>query len=178
MTKFIAFLRAIHVGGHTVKMEDLRRIFAGMGFAGVETFIASGNVIFSAAEEAARLEPKIENELRQALGYEVKTFLRTDAQVGAIAHYQPFPAADMAAAAALNVGFMKQPLDVKSEHILQGLKTDIDDFHTQGAELYWLCQKKQSESTFSNAVFEKKLRIQTTFRGWNTIQRLAARYTP
>jgi len=47
MTRYIAFLRAINVGGHTVKMEHLRGIFESMGFSNVETFIASGNVIFA-----------------------------------------------------------------------------------------------------------------------------------
>jgi uncharacterized protein (DUF1697 family) len=46
--RLIAFLRAINVGGHVVKMEALRRIFESLDFADVETFIASGNVIFSA----------------------------------------------------------------------------------------------------------------------------------
>jgi len=44
------------------------------------------------------------------------------------------------------------------------LKTDIDDFDVHGREVYWLCQKKQSESTFSNAVLEKTLGIQATLR--------------
>jgi uncharacterized protein (DUF1697 family) len=46
MSRFIAFLRAINVGGHTVKMDDLRQLFEALGFSGVETFIASGNVVF------------------------------------------------------------------------------------------------------------------------------------
>ena len=44
MPKHFAFLRAINVGGHTVKMDHLRDIFESLGFSNVETFIASGNV--------------------------------------------------------------------------------------------------------------------------------------
>ena len=47
--KGIAFLRAINVGGRNVKMESLRALFEDEGFTGVETFIASGNVIFDIA---------------------------------------------------------------------------------------------------------------------------------
>ena len=67
--RYIALLRAINVGGHTVKMEQLRGLFADIGFANVETFIASGNVIFDAlsADEAA-LATQIEHSLAQALG--------------------------------------------------------------------------------------------------------------
>ena len=42
MTRFIAFLRAVNVGGRIVKMEQLRTWFVRMGYSGVETFIASG----------------------------------------------------------------------------------------------------------------------------------------
>ena len=56
------------------------------------------------------------------------------------------------------------------------LKTTIDDFATHEREIYWLCLKKQSESTFSNAVLEKTLGRQVTFRGANTVQKMAAKY--
>ncbi len=79
MTRTIAFLRAINVGGHTVKMDVLRRHFELLGYTDVETFIASGNVIFTApSHNAQMLEMTIENKLREALGYEVATFLRTE----------------------------------------------------------------------------------------------------
>ncbi len=46
MPTYVAFLRAINVGGHNVKMEVLRALFEAQGYADVATFIASGNVIF------------------------------------------------------------------------------------------------------------------------------------
>src|SRR5689334_21360480 len=78
MQAYIAFLRAINVGGRVCKMEALRRVFAAVpGVTGVETFIASGNVLFSSRASAAALEGKLEKALHTALGYEVDTFLRT-----------------------------------------------------------------------------------------------------
>jgi uncharacterized protein (DUF1697 family) len=61
---------------------------------------------------------------------------------------------------------------------LVALQTEIDDFHVHGREVYWLCRKKQSESTFSNAVLEKTLRRQATLRGAATVQKMAAKYAP
>ena len=61
MARYAAFLRAINVGGHVVKMEVLRAAFEDLGFAGVETFIASGNVIFETrAKDLVAVERKIE----------------------------------------------------------------------------------------------------------------------
>lgn len=178
MTRYIAFLRAINVGGHTVKMDALRQHFESLGFANVETFIASGNVVFESEESAPILEKRIEEMLAYALGYKVATFIRTEAELARIAAYKPFAKADMEAAMALNIAFMAGPLDDESSLKLMALRTDIDDFHSHEREIYWMCRKKQSESTFSNAVFEKALRRQATFRGANTIQRMAAKYPP
>src|SRR2546423_13547575 len=89
--RLIAFLRAINVGGHTVKMEELRRLFEALGLASVETFIASGNVIFEApGEKMQALEKRIERHLRESLGYEVATFIRSASELTEIAGYQPF----------------------------------------------------------------------------------------
>jgi uncharacterized protein (DUF1697 family) len=177
MTRFIAFLRAINVGGHTVTMETLRRHFDGLGFDDVETFIASGNVIFtSSARNVSALEQKIESRLHESLGFEVKTFIRTDAEVDAIARYQPFAASQVRSAGAFSVGFLAAPLDAAAKKALLALRSDIDDLHAHGREVYWLCRKKQSESDFSNSLFEKTLNVRATFRGVNTVQKLAARY--
>ena len=179
MPRWIAFLRAINVGGHTVTMNQLRQLFTSLGFSRVETFIASGNVVFeSESDDAAALETQIANLLRGALGYEVATFLRGAAELAAIARYQPFPPADLEAAAALNVAFLAEPLDETAALRLMALRTDIDDFRAHGREIYWLCRNKQSESTFSNAVLEKTVRQQSTLRGINTIRRMAAKYAP
>ena len=177
MPRLIAFLRAINVGGHTVTMAALRQEFDALGVKDVETFIASGNVIFtSRATGLAALEKKIEARLRAALGYEVATFIRTAAAVDAIAAYRPFTDAQRRDAGALCVGLLSEPLGAAAKRTLMAFTSDIDDFHTQGREVYWLCRKKQSDSTFSNAAFEKAVQVRATFRGINTVMRLAARY--
>jgi uncharacterized protein (DUF1697 family) len=179
MKKWIAFLRAINVGGHTVKMDNLRQIFESLDFANVETFIASGNVVFETKSSDTRsLEMKIESELQQTLGYEVATFLRTDVELAGIAAYQPFKKSELDLAAALNIAFLSGPLDESSVKRLMALQTDIDNFHVHGREIYWLCRKKQSESTFSNAVLERKLGVRSTIRQRSTIQKMAERYSP
>ena len=73
--KYAAFLRAINVGGHIVKMDRLRTLFEAAGFRGAETFIASGNVVFeSSRKSAGDLERAIETHLKKALGYLANLF--------------------------------------------------------------------------------------------------------
>ena len=175
MTRYVALLRAINVGGHVVKMDRLRTLFAAMGVDQVETFIASGNVIFSsAARNAATLEKRIAGQLETALGYEVATFLRTTAEIGRIARHQPFK--DAPAGATLYIGFLPAPLDAKAKRVVASMKTAVDDFHVHDREVYWLCRVKSMESVFSAARLEKALRMSATFRNANTVRRLAAKY--
>jgi uncharacterized protein (DUF1697 family) len=135
-------------------------------------------VVFTAPPgKATALERKIEKRLHDSLGYEVRTFIRTEAEVAAIAGYKPFEEAQIRSAQAVNVAFLGHPLEPAAVKLLMAMRTPIDDFHVNGREMYWLCRKKQSESTFSNARFEKALGGRATFRGVKTIVKLAAKYS-
>jgi uncharacterized protein (DUF1697 family) len=178
MPKLVAFLRAINVGGHVVTMGQLRGEFEALGLKGVETFIASGNVVFAApAGQVGPLERQIEDRLQRSLGYPVATFIRTEAEVAAIAGYRPFREAQLRAALTLNVAFVGRAMDDEATRVLMKMRNDVDDFHVNGREMYWLCKKRQSESTFSYSRFEKALQAQATFRGHKTIVRLAEKYS-
>ncbi len=178
MKRYIAFLRAINVGGHTVKMDHLRALLGAIELHNVETFIASGNVIFdSPAKDVQALEKQIEQHLKQALGYEVATFLRTPAELAAVAGYKRFPAADLAVESnLLYVAFTHTAPGEEAQRKLLACKTDVDEFHVQGREAYWLCRIRSSDSTFSGARLEKTLGMPATMRNITTVRRLAAQY--
>jgi uncharacterized protein (DUF1697 family) len=176
MATLFAFLRAINVGGHTVTMSKLRGIFDDLGLADVETFIASGNVIFtSSSKSLGALERKIETALQHSLGYEVKTFIRTAPELVAVAGYKAFPESRVRSAGAFCVGFLAEPLDAAAKKVLVALKSEIDDFNAHGREVYWLRKMRQHESKFSNVRFEKATGAKVTFRNANTVAKLAAK---
>ncbi|MFN7954113.1 MAG: DUF1697 domain-containing protein [bacterium] len=174
--RYFAFLRAINVGGRFVSAERLRGLFGELGLDGAETFLASGNVVFEASGRAGQLERRIEGHLTAALGYAVPAFLRTDTELAAVLAHPAFPAAAVASSAALNVALLADAPSAAGRDRLAALASDIDAFHVHGREVYWLCRKKQSESTFSNAVLERTLDCRATLRGMSTLVRLAARY--
>ncbi len=177
MNRYIAFLRAINVGGHNVRMEHLRSLFEQMGFKNVETFIASGNIIFDTSKKDRRkIEREIEENLTNSLGYEVSTFIRTTDELEKIVNCEAFPAAAHETAEAYNIGFIKEPMSKDLFSLLKSLETEIDDFNTLNTEVYWLCKTRQSQSTFSGNLFERKLKIKVTFRGIKTLQKLSAKY--
>jgi uncharacterized protein (DUF1697 family) len=173
--RYVAFLRAINVGGRLVKMPVLKRIFESVKLAEVETFIASGNVVFTSSTQAARLEPIIEERLRETLGFSVVTFLRTTADVAAVAEHEPFDA-QLPPGARLYVGFLRESPAPATRKRLLALTTAKDALAVHGRELYWRCAVPSMESLVSGALLEKVLGQPATLRNVNTIRRLAAKY--
>lgn len=171
MAKQVAFLRAINVGGRVVKMERLREIFTAGGLAGVETFIASGNVVFDAPRAGATLEAKLEKALQTALGYRVATFIRSLPDLARIIAASPFDEEGT-----LYIGFFASPPSAAAVGKLQERATATDSFHVEGRELFWLTRAKISESPLSGPLLERTLGLETTLRNVNTVNRLLAKY--
>lgn len=174
--RWIAFLRAINVGGHTVKMDHLRALFEALGFPRVETFIASGNVIFESPElDAQTLETRIAAHLRQSLGYAVETFLRSPAELAETARREPFGEA-AAQARAIYVAFLPDPPSAEAQQKLLSYRTETDEFAICEREIYWLSRISMHESKFSGALLEKILQMPATMRNITTVKKMAAKY--
>ncbi|HYI14175.1 MAG TPA: DUF1697 domain-containing protein [Thermomicrobiales bacterium] len=177
--RYVAFLRAINVGGHTVKMDRLRALFEELGLSNVETFIASGNVIFETSEDEARLQAQISDHLHTSLGYQAEAFLRSTSELAQIAAHQPFPESEYTEnGATLHIAFMSAPATDAAERAIMALRSPKDDFHINGRELYWLIRGKTSESMLKGPELGKALGSPTTVRNSNTIRRLVAKYPP
>jgi uncharacterized protein (DUF1697 family) len=176
MPRYVAFLRAINVGGRVVKMDQLRTLFEVLKFKQVETFIASGNVLFDTrTDDPEAIEQRIEKQLERALGYEVLTFVRSPAEIAAAAAYEPFgdPAA-LPPAHATYIGFLKAKPSDKARQKLLGYRSEIDDLHVREREVYWRSIKSLRESLFTGALLEKTLGP-ATMRNVTTVRKLAAK---
>ena len=178
MARYVAFLRAINVGGHTVKMVDLRRSFEAIGLTSVETFIASGNVGFDAESAGdAALANRIEAALQADLGYRVDTFIRTPTELAAIAAHEPFGGLDVDGSGwRLFVVFTRTPPAPELVDRLMALSSGIDEFEVRGREVYWLVRGHFSDSKLSGALLERTLGMPATVRGTPTVRKIAAKY--
>jgi len=178
MSRFVAFLRAINVGGgRIVKMQSLRQAFEPLGFSKVATFIASGNVVFETrTKETKTLERKIERALKEALGYEVRTFVREEAELVKIAGYRPFTQSKFDETWHSNIIFLADNLNEKVKKDVNALGTNTDAFEVHGREIYWMRRRKQNGALFSTVPLEKILGRAFTVRGANTIKRIVSKY--
>ena len=179
MSKYIALLRAINVGGHTVKMDYLKKLFEKMGFLNVETFIASGNVCFESKIKAQNsIKQKIAQELEKELGYKVATFIRTTDELKEIADYKPFKKSDLSSEQnSLYIGFLDNQPDKGSQKKVLALADEANEFHFNNKELYWLCRKDFSDSGISGKTLEKALGMETTIRNSTTIKKMTVKFS-
>ncbi len=177
MKRYFCFLRAINVGGHTVTMQQLRKLFESMGFSDVETFIASGNVIFNSAHRDSHLtERLISKKLKESLGYEVDAFVRTREELAAVEAFRPSSDDRIASALSYHVGFAGDAFDKSDQKKIEAFSTDLDDLRAEGREVYWVAQTRFSDSKVSSAALEKALGRKATFRNINTVRRLLDKY--
>jgi uncharacterized protein (DUF1697 family) len=175
--RYAAFLRGINVGGHRITSEELRSAFGAMGFEGAGTFRASGNVVFDAdGGRPAGLASLIEQGLAEALGYAVPTFVRTAAQVRAIAVREPFdPKLVEASAGKLQVLMLSVEPEPQARELVLGLATADDRLAVEGSELYWLPSGGILDSDLDlKAIVD--LLGPTTQRTKNTVDQMAAKF--
>lgn len=167
----VAFLRAINVGSRRVSMDRLRAPFGDLGFEDVTTFIASGNVIFRSGRKPAEVEADVEAALREALGFEVVSFVRAAPAVARIVRANPFDGSGDS----VHVGFLKKATTARVRQALDALGNDTDAVTAQGKEVYWQAGAGMGRATISGALLEKTLGQPTTFRSLKMLKRLEAK---
>jgi uncharacterized protein (DUF1697 family) len=179
MQRFVAFLRGMNIGDRRIKNDDLRARFEELGLDDVATFRASGNVIFSAeSSDGVELAARIEAGLGETLGYEVPVFLRSAAELRAIAEHEPFEARLVEASAGkLQISLLlHEPKAAASKEAL-ALSTDEDRLAIHGRELYWLPSSGISESELDLNAIGATLGLTTT-RTKGTIDQIVANHLP
>jgi uncharacterized protein (DUF1697 family) len=172
--KYVAFLRAINVGGHAIiKMADLKKMFESARLENVQTYIQSGNVIFESEEsDADSLEKQIERQLEKAAEYKIELFVRTIREVKSIAEKSPFKAKD---SEMVYVTFLNKKPNKEVQQALLSFKSEADDFAFRGREVYSL-RRDREKSVFSNNFLEKILKMPTTTRNLTTVMKILEKY--
>jgi uncharacterized protein (DUF1697 family) len=163
MTQFVAFLRAVNVGGTgKLPMADLRKMFAELSFTDVKTYIASGNVAFSSETSEKAIKSAVEEKLAEYAGKHVAVFVRTAAEMRRILNDSPFP--DKAP----NFTFVvflerKAPKDT----LARAVRLVDEEVHIGKREIY---------VHYPNGVSQSKLRIPAaehgTARNMNTVRKM------
>ena len=177
MPRYVALLRAINVGGRTVKMAELCTLFERARLSDVQSVITSGNVLFTCrAGDPGALERRIEAALQKGLGYEVATFVRTGDQLDAVVSHDPFDARDpVLESDTVHVIFLRATIDRERAARIVSLNTDYDELHVFGREVFWRTRGRSSDSKIKPTAFARALGDPGTARNITTVRKLAAK---
>jgi uncharacterized protein (DUF1697 family) len=171
MTKYVAFLRAINVGGkNLIKMDELKKIFKSIGSDDIRTYIQSGNVIFnSKISDENSIIKKIESELHKNLSNDVLVFLRTSEDLKSIIETNPFLKMILNNPIKLYITFLKDELKQKLKLPFLSPKKDVEVVKIKDREIYCIPHEIKGQYGFPNLFIEKEFGVKATTRNWNTI---------
>jgi uncharacterized protein (DUF1697 family) len=174
MTRYIALLRGINVGGNKkVAMGDLRTLLTKMGFEDVQTLLQSGNVVFNGQKKSsAALERDLEAALEKALKMNVDFHVRTADEWRQVIDANPFSAEAKKDPARMVVICYKSPLDPAKVKAAQAAITGREKLRADGRHLYMTFPDGQGNS--KAAIVVGKMLGTGTARNWNTVLKLAA----
>jgi uncharacterized protein (DUF1697 family) len=176
MTTYIAFLRAINVGGRFFKMADLRADLSHKGFGDVESHIQSGNLRFtSTLRSAAKAELAVETALEELCGFTVRTILRTPAQLGELSSYGAGLEAPLEGEVRRYVTFLKEHPDEELVAMMNGWDVPGERAHVNGREVYLWFAHPSHEARLTNARIERG-GVVATSRDWKVVSALAEKW--
>jgi uncharacterized protein (DUF1697 family) len=169
MTRYVALLRGVNVGGVTVKMADLAEVVRGLGYDDVKTVLASGNVLFTTTDAASAAKKKLEAALRERFGYEAWVHVLTQTKVGTIVEAYPF---ERTADRHAYVVFILKP-ELLDALLAVDLDPDVEQAKRGDGVLYWSTPKGSTlDSAMGKAQSSGKHKQWLTTRNLNTLEKL------
>ncbi|QPF84740.1 DUF1697 domain-containing protein [Bradyrhizobium genosp. L] len=164
MPRYVALLRAVNVGGTgKLPMTELQAMCVEAGFDDVQTYIASGNVVFSSKLGAAKVKAALEKRLQAYAGKPVGVVVRAADEMAAVLKANPFPKAPPNTTVAI---FLDEP---PPKDALKAIKGQQDEEVRLG--------RREIYVAYGSGIGRSKLKIPAaingTARNINTIAKLA-----
>lgn len=169
MTKYVGLLRGVNVGGVNMKMADLARVVADIGYQNVKTVLASGNVLFETPDASPAAKAKLEKALRAAFGYEAWVHVLTVPQVEKLIAGYPFPRSGERHA---YVVFVEKD-SVREELLAVELDPSVEQAEAGPGVVYWTVPKGSTlDSAMGKAQSAARHKPWLTTRNLNTLEKL------
>ncbi len=174
MMRCVSLFRGINVGGNQlVRMDALKALHTSLGLGEVQTYIQSGNVVFSCdSTDTVQIQKDISVGFAQTFGFTVKVMIRTASQLNAIIEHNPFqnqPAKELNRIMAI---FLESDPSSTALDDIQKSYTGPEEIHIIGQEAFIYYPEGMGRSKLTNTLLEKKLKTAGTARNWNTVLKL------
>jgi uncharacterized protein (DUF1697 family) len=172
MDTYIAFLRALNVGGRFITMARLRAGLVRHGFGDVESYIQSGNLrLTSALRSVPEVELAVETALQELCGFTVRTIIRTPVQLGELASYGAALTCALEGEARRYVTLLKDEPEDGFTQTINSWDVAGEQAHVHGKEVYLWFTHPSHQAKLSNARIERGGVVATT-RDWKVASAL------
>ena len=170
MTIHVALFRGINVGGkHILPMQDLRELLAELGCEDIQTYIQSGNAVFSSADPIS-LSAKITSTIEERFDFAPQVLLLTVERFAAIASANPYPEAEVTPKF-LHVWFLTEKAGNPDIDAMNSIKAENERFTLTDDALYLHAPDGIGRSRLAGKV-DRHLGVSTTARNWRTVGKL------
>ena len=172
MATYIALFRGINVGGkNTLSMKALARILEEHGYAGVKTYIQSGNVVFQCPHTKAKEFSRIIGEaITNSRGFQPEILLLRASELKTSVDANPFPEAE-AEPKSLHLFFLADTPKHPDLEALHRLRVNSESFKLVGKVFYLHAPDGVGRSKLAMQS-EKLIGVPATARNWNTVTKL------
>jgi uncharacterized protein (DUF1697 family) len=175
MPVIVSLLRGVNVGGHQVKMEALRALYESLGLRRVQTFIQSGNVVFTTqAKDRERLARRLEEAIEKAFGFSCGVVLRSTGEMRDALARNPFAGRTNIDPAKLLVTFLAADPDPEGCARVRALNIQPEELHIDGREVYIYFPNGMARPKVSWHLIGKSLKTTGTGRNLTTVRKLIA----
>lgn len=175
MTVYISLLRGINVGGQkSIKMVDLRALYEALGFDKVQSYVQSGNVVFTSDEPATTITTAICDGIAEKFAYSVPVMVLTLEAWRNLKESNPFAQDSDKDPKHLHITLLGAIADEQSIHDLEAIDTGSDEYSIIDKIVYLHCPNGYGRTKLNNNFWEKKLNVSATTRNWNTVNKLLA----
>lgn len=173
MNIFIALLRGINVSGQKqIKMSELKTLFEKSGFQYVETYIQSGNVIFSSNETSAeKLSLKISSLIKKQFSFDAQVIVLTQENIEYVLNNNPFLKKKKESEKLYVTFLAKSPSD-ENINKLNAIDYSPEEYIIDGRYIYLFVPNGYGKAKLNNNLFENKLKVFATTRNWKTVDKL------
>ncbi|WAJ39285.1 DUF1697 domain-containing protein [Pseudomonas sp. GOM7] len=169
--KYCAFLRGVNVRGTTMKMADVCQVFVDAGMEAVSSVLASGNIVFTSAEQAEASRRVLENAMAQRFAYKAFLFVKSRQEIESLRDGNPFVQKDE-----LHVYAFVGNADI-AQVLMQEFDAASKAEHEEAAIVnnvfYWQVPKGNTlDSAFGKILGRKSLKDRFTSRNINTFEKV------
>jgi len=179
MTRYVALLRGINVGGRSaVPMAGLRALLGELRLRDVRTHRGSGNALFASELPEAALEEMLARALEARFGFAIPVLVRSAAEIEAVVEGLPFAQEQIAraqaaagAAESLYVAFLSAPPDEALRARFDAKKQPGEEIAVSGRALYLLLEHSVRDCKLFAGM--NRLDPRATVRNWNTVRKLS-----